>query len=285
MTVRADVAELLHAGYGDRTIARRLGVTAASVTAARATLGLPPGRAGHKPAGSPEDLFWRRTKPVDGGHLEWTGHRTNKGVAAIKWQGTAYTAGRIAYRIRYGEDPVGHTHAPCGYDGCVAPAHVEDSKVVTRKGRPGAGRKANADRGQIVALLLDGHTDDAIRRELRVDAKRIAVIRREEDIARAPRPVVTFAEKWAAHTVPADGGHVAWTGRRRENTPSLVYRGREYSARRAAFEEHYGREPVGNVLPGCGWEPCVRPDHLEDRTIRQALSTQLASIFGTGAAA
>ncbi|MFE0800121.1 hypothetical protein [Streptomyces sp. NPDC058812] len=284
MTVRADVAELLHAGYGDRTIARQVGVTAASVTRARQELELPPGRAGNKPAGSPEDLFWRRTKPVDGGHLEWTGHRTNKGVAAIKWQNTVYTAGRIAYRIRHGEDPVGHTHAPCGYEGCVAPAHIEDSKVVTRQGRPGAGRKANADRDQIVALLRDGLTDDAIRRELRVDAKRVAVIRREEGIGRALRPIVTFAEKWAANTEPADDGHVAWTGRRRDGvTPSLVYRGREYSARRAAFIEHYGREPEGLVLPGCDWEPCVRPDHLEDRTIRQALSTQFDAIFGAAA--
>ncbi|MFJ3037765.1 hypothetical protein [Streptomyces tendae] len=285
MTVRADVAELLHAGYGDRTIARRLGVTAASVTQARQTLGLPPARGGNKPAGSVEDLFWRRTKPVDGGHLEWTGHRTNKGVGTTKWQGTIYTAGRIAYRIRYGQDPAGHTHAPCGHDGCVAPAHIADSKVVPRRGRPGTGRRQNADRGQIVVLLRDGLTDDAIRRQLRVDAKRVAVIRREEGIGRAPRPVRTFAEKWAANTEPAAGGHVAWTGRRRDgNTPSLVYRDREYSARRAAFIEHYGREPQGLVLPGCGWEPCVRPDHLEDRTIRQTLTTQYDAIF-SGAAA
>ncbi|MFI9598871.1 hypothetical protein ACIHCX_03150 [Streptomyces sp. NPDC052043] len=282
---RAAIAELLRAGYGDRTIARQLNVTAATVTQTRRELGLPPARAGNKPAATVEELFWRRTRPIDGGHLEWTGHRSSKGVAAVKWQKTDHTARRIAYRIRHNTDPTGYAHAVCDYDGCVAPAHIADSATVPRKGRPGASRKPNGSRDQIVALLRQGHTDQAIRKALHTDAKRVARIRKEEGLPPAPQRIITFADKWAANTAPADDGHLRWTGRLRDGvTPSLVYRGREYSARRAAFEEHYRREPVGLVLPGCDWEPCVRPDHLEDRTIRQALTAQYDAIFGDQAA-
>ncbi|MFC8065436.1 hypothetical protein [Streptomyces sp. NPDC057293] len=279
---RAAIEQLLHAGYGDRTIARRLGVTQTSVTSTRTDLDLPPARGGNKPAQSVEDLFWRRTKPVDGGHLEWTGHRTNKGVGSTKWQGKTYTAGRIAYRIHNGTDPIGRTHATCNYNGCVAPAHTGDTAVTPRRGHHhnGGGAKPNGSREQIVDLLRAGHSNQYVRRLLHTDDKRVSRIRREEGIPRTPRTGPPFAEKWAASTQPAADGHLAWTGRRRDGvTPSLVYRGREYSARRAAFIEHYGREPAGLVLPGCGWEPCVRPDHLEDRAMRNTF----AAIFRTAA--
>jgi hypothetical protein len=59
----------------------------------------------------------------------------------------------------------------------------------------------------------------------------------------------------------------------------MVHRGRDYSARRAGFEELHGRDAVGFVFPGCRRDDCVRPEHLEDRPMREQLNAQFAAIF------
>src|SRR5690606_7912953 len=113
MNVRADVAELLRAGYGDRTIARRLGVTQRSVTEARAALGLPKARGGYKSAASAEDLYWRRAQPLDDGHYQWRGGHNSSGVPVLSWRKQPITARRVAYRIANGHDPVGYVYPVC----------------------------------------------------------------------------------------------------------------------------------------------------------------------------
>lgn len=128
MTVRPDVAELLHAGYGDRTIARQLSVPRRSVTAARTALGLSAGHRGTKPAASTEDLFWRRTRPAEGGHLEWTGY-TYDGLPILRHNGRRYSAYRIAFRIKNGREPVGHVRRGCDWDSCVHPRCMEDQTM------------------------------------------------------------------------------------------------------------------------------------------------------------
>jgi hypothetical protein len=52
------------------------------------------------------------------------------------------------------------------------------------------------------------------------------------------------------------------------------------TAYRAAFELRYGRAPVGKALPGCDMPRCVAPDHVQDRPMRDALTTQFNAIFG-----
>ena len=278
MTVRADVAELLQAGYGDRTIARQTGYPIPAIARGRARLGIPKCKPGRKPAATPEDLFWRRAQPVDDGHMQWNGYRTGNGTPGLRHGGIFHTAYRIAYRIQYGTDPIGYVRLTCDQPGCVAPAHMADTRTVPGRGHP------NASRDQILTHLRAGLTDQAIGLLLRVDPKRVASIRAAEGVERPVRRRATFAEKWAANTVPTPDGHVLWTGRCRDGTtPSLVHRGRDYSARRAAFEELHHRPAQGLVKPGCGREDCVRPDHLEDRPMRAALRTQLASIFGSAA--
>lgn len=128
MTVRADVAELLHAGYGDRTIARRLGVTQPSVARTRAALGIPAGRPGPKAPNSPEGTFWRRTQPTDDGHLLWPGYDPKHG-ARILWDGCLYSVHRIAFRIANQREPEGRVLTGCGRPGCVHPQHVEDQRM------------------------------------------------------------------------------------------------------------------------------------------------------------
>ncbi len=127
MTVRPDIAELLHAGHSDRAIARQLGVDAIKiVAAARAELRLPKAQPGIKAAATPEDLFWRRVQPTDGGHMTWGGHITNTGTPALRHGGRLHTAYRIAFRIRHGRAPHAYVKPGCGMPGCVAPGHVEE---------------------------------------------------------------------------------------------------------------------------------------------------------------
>ncbi|WP_318205339.1 hypothetical protein [Streptomyces sp. SCL15-4] len=283
MSVRLDVETLLRAGYGDRTIARQLGVTTGSVTRARTLLRLPKVRGGLKAAGSLEDFYWRRTRPVDGGHIEWTGARNTKGVPIIHWKRTSHSALRIAYKIRAGHEPIGYAHVTCTHPGCVAPSCVADSAVTPRKGhhRLGPGVKPLTSREEIVRLLTAGHSDRYISLRHSVNSARVARIRAELGlpVTEMPQPV-SFETRWATSTEPADGGHTRWVGRVRGGRPVLRVDGRRVSARRAAFERLHGRPAVGPVRPGCGWEPCVRPDHLEDRPMRDRLNTQLTAIFG-----
>ncbi|MFJ6559911.1 hypothetical protein ACIQMV_08520 [Streptomyces sp. NPDC091412] len=125
---RVAIVELLHAGYGNRAIARQVHVRHQAIAAIRAELGLP--RATQRvQASSPEDLFWRRTQPVDGGHLAWTGHVNNTGVPCVHTVDGLLTAYRIAFRIRYGREPDGRVTTGCDQPGCVHPRHVEDQPM------------------------------------------------------------------------------------------------------------------------------------------------------------
>lgn len=132
MKIRADVAELLRAGLSDRAIATELGVDAKkTVRPARLALRLPPARPGRRRAASVDDLFWHRTQPTDGGHLLWTGCRTN-GYPTVRHAGVLHMAVRVAFRIKYGRDPEGHVTLTCDREGCVAPAHTEDRRIRER---------------------------------------------------------------------------------------------------------------------------------------------------------
>jgi Trp operon repressor len=282
MAVRPDVAELLRAGHGDRTIARQVGVSIGTVTRARAELGLPKARGGFKAAGSVEDFFWRRAKPVDGGHIEWTGHRNGKGTPTIHWNGNSVSALRVAYMIRAGREPIGYAHVTCQHPGCIAPACVADSAVTPRRGhhRSAAGRKPTTSREQIAAELKAGHSDRHVSRLYGVNTARVARIRAELGLPVTVVEIVPFEDRWSARTEPTDDGHVRWVGRERGDRPVMRHEGRDRSARRAVFEHLHSREAVGPVLPGCGWRPCVKPEHLEDEPMRQQLATQYEAIFG-----
>ncbi|MFJ5967933.1 hypothetical protein [Streptomyces sp. NPDC093060] len=128
MNVRPDVAELLHAGYGDRTIARRLNLPQPAIAIARATLELPAGRPGPKAPDSPEGCFWRRVQPTDDGHLLWPGYSPKHG-AHITHDGIQYSIHRIAFRIANQREPEGRVLTGCHQPGCVHPQHVEDQRM------------------------------------------------------------------------------------------------------------------------------------------------------------
>lgn len=282
MTPRPDVAELLHAGFGDRTIARQLAVTVSSVTAARTSLGLPKAQGGTKRAANVEDLFWRRTRPTDDGHLHWDGHRTSNSTPGIHWNGAMHSALRIAYRIRTGHDPEGYAHVTCQHPGCVAPQHVDDTAVTPRRAhhKTAPGRQPNGSNEEVTALLRAGLSDKQIARQLHTNPKRIARLRTELGLPAFENRRIPFEERWAANTELVDGGHIRWTGRLRDgSTPAVLHEGRDASPRRIVFERLHGRPAVGRVLPGCGFGPCVRPAHLEDQVLRERLDAQFDAIF------
>jgi hypothetical protein len=123
--IRPDVAELLRAGHPDRAIARQLNVDAKRVAKARTFLGLPKAKRGVKPAATPEDLFWRRVKPTDDGHMQWTGSHT-AGTPSMRHGGVVHTAYRVAFVIANGRDPEGYALPSCGHAHCVKPGHHND---------------------------------------------------------------------------------------------------------------------------------------------------------------
>jgi hypothetical protein len=134
MTIRADIAELLLAGRSARAIARELHVDDKAVRSARDQLHLPTAKPGPQPSGSPEDLFWRRVQPVDGGHMLWTGGTTD-GCPTLRHGGKRTTAYRIAFRIRHKREPQGKVTVTCDRERCVSPYCVEDRVIRERTTR------------------------------------------------------------------------------------------------------------------------------------------------------
>ncbi|MFE2140242.1 hypothetical protein ACFXA3_00480 [Streptomyces sp. NPDC059456] len=121
MTPTAAIRELLYAGYSNGAIVRQLNVSHVRVKKIRADLGLPVHKPGPTPAGSLEDLFWRKAQPTDDGHLLWPGKTGGLSTADGK-----HLAARVAFRIRYRREPVRQVLPDCGREGCVHPDHVAD---------------------------------------------------------------------------------------------------------------------------------------------------------------
>lgn len=128
MNTHAAIEKLLRAGHGNKAIAKRVRVRHQTVAAIRAELGIPslvqPTKATYR-----EDAFWQRTQPVDGGHLNWTGHYNSTGVPCLRTTTGMVTAYRIAFRIRWQRDPQGPVKPGCGMGRCVHPDHVEDQPM------------------------------------------------------------------------------------------------------------------------------------------------------------
>lgn len=128
-----------------------------------------------------------------------------------------------------------------------------------------------ASRADIIALLQEGRSNKYIARTLHTRPMRVARLRTELDLPPVkPVSALTIEQKWTTSTRQVPGGHVVWTGSVRGCTANLIHRGRNYSARRVAFELGQGRPPVGRVLPGCGHPWCVAPDHATDEQLRRA---------------
>ncbi|MGW4850196.1 hypothetical protein ACWEPZ_03045 [Streptomyces sp. NPDC004288] len=135
---------------------------------------------------------------------------------------------------------------------------------------------------QIADLLRAGHAVAHVEKTLHVGGVRIREVR---DRLRIPtnRPgpkAESIDEQFRRRTVATDDGHLVWP---HVDGQLRVREGASVSAARYAFQQRYGRPPIGPVAPGCGTLRCVHPDHVEDQPMREALETQLAQIFGSAA--
>lgn len=112
--------------HSSEAIARQLGVDRAAVRRIRAEAGLP----GFVPAEQTrtlEEKWATFTRPIDGGHLEWTGERqSTSGTPVMRYKDEYYSPAAVAFRIKHGRDAEGYAIADCGIKHCVAPEHVED---------------------------------------------------------------------------------------------------------------------------------------------------------------
>lgn len=131
MRRRAEIEPLLRDGMSNQAIARQLHCDVKSVARLRAELGMP--RITTLKYPSLAEAFRANTRPVDGGHLEWTGERQRvSGTPILRYREQTYTAARLAFRLKNGRDPEGYAYAECGLDQCVAPEHVDDTKARMR---------------------------------------------------------------------------------------------------------------------------------------------------------
>ncbi|MEU6340229.1 hypothetical protein ABZ883_04670 [Streptomyces sp. NPDC046977] len=105
-------------------IARHLGADRHRVTSIRRDLGIPD--VPHQPL-TLQQKWEQRTRPVDGGHLDWTGERNSKtGTPLLRYWPDTYTAAAVAFEIKYGRKPEGQVIGECDFHQCVAPDHVQD---------------------------------------------------------------------------------------------------------------------------------------------------------------
>lgn len=118
----AEIRALL-AQHSSNAIARRLGVDRAAVRRIRREAGIACVRAEQ----TLEEKWAAFIRPVEGGHLEWTGERgTATGTPLMTYKQKRHSAAAIAFRLKHGREPVGYAVADCGRTHCVAPDHVDD---------------------------------------------------------------------------------------------------------------------------------------------------------------
>ncbi|WP_432138952.1 hypothetical protein [Streptomyces sp. bgisy154] len=124
---RTDIIRLLAEGHSDREIGRRLHTSTKRVGRIRTEVGAPrPTRT------SPLTLTqkWATfTQPTPGGHLAWTGYLREGTCPVLKHHGENHTARKVAFQIAAGREPEGRVLAGCGWQPCVAPAHMEDARM------------------------------------------------------------------------------------------------------------------------------------------------------------
>lgn len=126
---REQILDLLRQGKTNTAISRTLGCDRHRVADIRRTENIP-----NVPAQplTMEQKWHERTRPVDGGHLVWTGERAASGTPLLRYRTECHTAAQIAFRIRHGRDPHGYVFAECGRRHCVAPDHVDDETTRTQ---------------------------------------------------------------------------------------------------------------------------------------------------------
>lgn len=141
-------------------------------------------------------------------------------------------------------------------------------------------------RADVAAMLQAGATYTEIRQQLGIGSN--TTIARARKALRLPvphrdRPRRTLQESYELYAKPYGDGHARWEGPWAGRMPQICHpgkSGRKESALRVAFRLQYGREPVGQVKPGCDEPQCVARRHVEDRPLRARTKATFDAIFG-----
>ncbi|MEE1814253.1 hypothetical protein PUR59_04355 [Streptomyces sp. SP18ES09] len=123
-------------------------------------------------------------------------------------------------------------------------------------------------RQDVTDLLHAGHSDAAIGRMLHTDPRNVSAARAALGLPkhkRGKKPAESLQAAFLSHCEETSEGHMRWTGYvSSENLPGFRWKGRQWSARRAAYEIHHGTAPTSKTAPGCGQPDCVAPAHVID---------------------
>lgn len=76
------------------------------------------------------DAFRANTRPVDGGHLVWTGYTdATSGTPRVCYRNQRYAVPRAAFLLHHGREPIGNPQPTCGMNDCVAGPHLADRPI------------------------------------------------------------------------------------------------------------------------------------------------------------
>jgi len=73
------------------------------------------------------EKFTRDTVVLDGGHMVWTGERTQDLAPVLSHRGRKLSVRKVAYGLEHGRPPAGNSKSGCEYGWCVAPSHQADA--------------------------------------------------------------------------------------------------------------------------------------------------------------
>jgi hypothetical protein len=285
---RTDIITLLQEGHSNTRISRELHCDKTRVARIRTELGLPTFTPTEQ-ARTIQEKWTQHTRPLDGGHLEWTGERaTRSGTPVMRYKEQYYSPAAVAFETKHDRQPEGYVRAECGRPHCVAPDHVNDEA-----GRRQARQAIRAQRGlgDAPAVCGAGH-DQTVHGKYGTDGVAYCGLcklldKRAQCDPSRPRPhryrPATLEEAFRVHTEPLDEGHLLWTGSAQHTTPVVWFAGSLRSANKVGFLLHYGRDPEGTVTSSCPVPMCVAGVHLVDRQMRQRerqLDRLYAGIFG-----
>jgi hypothetical protein len=111
----------------DLALAAEHGCSAGLVARVRRDLGLPMYARGKRPTvHTLEQVFLERSRPVAGGHRQWTRQTAASGTPVLSWNGLHITAGRVAFKMAKGREPEGQVRPTCTFPHCVEPGHQAD---------------------------------------------------------------------------------------------------------------------------------------------------------------
>ncbi|WP_030267925.1 hypothetical protein [Streptomyces sp. NRRL B-24484] len=79
------------------------------------------------PHPTPEAKLARFTEHTSGGHARWTGPR-NGPAPRLRHSGRQWRILDLAFRVRWGREPVGPVRPGCGVPWCLAGEHLEDAR-------------------------------------------------------------------------------------------------------------------------------------------------------------